>query len=106
MADAILKIKKERLLKLLRQAYEIGCGGWYELAEETAEQLVDQCISELPKNSSNQDELKQEYTVKYEGNFANLIETPTVNWNNYNNQETIIPDDIAIAVFLDENKND
>ena len=40
-------ISRERLTEMLRSAYELGCRGWMELADSTAESLVEQCIADL-----------------------------------------------------------
>lgn len=47
MEGPIFHLSRVRLTALLKTAYERGCNGWLELAEDTAESLVEQCIIDL-----------------------------------------------------------
>lgn len=48
MGEPVVKISPQRLKGLLQKSYELGCQGYAEIAGETAEQLFEELVSQLP----------------------------------------------------------
>lgn len=51
MTLPIIKIREDRLAKMLQEAYNLGCNGWPELGEDVAEKLISDFIESLSADS-------------------------------------------------------